>query len=262
MSNADVVIQALHAGHDQLVPLVEDLTEQQLTTPTQIGEWTVAQVLSHLGSGAVIFRGTLGAALTGKPNPGPDVNRSVWAEWDAMAPLEQREGFLQANQRLLDGIDQIPESTRETLRIDTGFMPEPLDLAATLTLRLNEFALHSWDVRAFLDDAAVVHASAVPLLIPTLPMLLGFVAKPDRLGRTATLRVDLTAPTHKFGLVLAPDGARITELPGSPTATLNLPAEAWLRLATGRLRRENTPPGTAVDGPLTLDDLRHVFPGF
>jgi uncharacterized protein (TIGR03083 family) len=262
VSAADPVVAALAAGHQQLVPLVEDLSEQQLTTPTEIGEWTVAQVLSHLGSGAVIARKTLGAALTGKPNPGPESNRTVWAEWDALGPIEQRDGFVRANQELLVGIDKIPEATRETLRVDTGFLPEPADLATTLKLRLNEFALHSWDVRAFLDSDAVIESSAVPLGLEILPGFLPFLAKPEHLGRSATLRVDLTHPSQRFGLALTPDGARITDLPPEPTGTLALPAEAWLRLVTGRLRREYTPATVAVDGPVTLADLRRVFPGF
>jgi uncharacterized protein (TIGR03083 family) len=262
MSSADVVIKALHTGHEQLVPLVEDLSEQQLTTPTEIGEWTVAQVLSHLGSGAVIFRKTLGAALTGKPNPGPESNQAVWAEWDAMGPVEQRDGFLRVNQEFLDGVDKIPEAARETVRVDVGFLPAPVDLATALKLRLNEVALHSWDVRAFLDDQAVVEASAVPLILDVVPWFLPFVAKPERLGRSATLRVDLSGPRQRLGLSLTPEGAQLTDVPHDPAATLVLSAEAWLRLVSGRLRREYTPAGSTVDGPFSLADLRRVFPGF
>ena len=262
MSSADVVIESLHTGHEQLAGLVDDLSEQQLTTPTEIGEWTVAQVLSHLGSGAVIFRKTLGAALTGKPDPGPQSNTAIWAEWDAKTPVEQWRDFLAADQELLDGIDKIPEPTRESMRIDS-FLPEPADLATTLRLRLNEFALHSWDVRAFLDDEAVVEASAVPLLLDLMPMFLGFLAKPEHLGRAVTLRIDLSDPSHRFGLELAPEGARVTDVPEQPAGTLALPAEAWLRLTTGRLRREHTPEARiSIDGPVTLADLRRVFPGF
>jgi uncharacterized protein (TIGR03083 family) len=261
MSSADVVINALQTGHEQLVPLIDDLSEQQLTTPTFIGEWTVAQVLSHMGSGAVIFRKTLGAALTGQPNPGPDSNQAVWAEWDAMGPVEQRDGFLRADQELLDGIAKIAEPTRDTLRIDVGFLPAPIDLATALKLRLNELAFHSWDVRAFLDDAAVLEESAVPLLLEVVPLFLGFLAKPDLLGRTATLRIDLANPSRKFGLAVSADAAQLTELPNAPTGTLALPAEAWLRLTTGRLRHENTPSGVTEEGPVTLADLRRVFPG-
>jgi len=56
-------------------------------------------------------------------------------------------------------------------------------------------------------------------------------------------------------------------------AVLNATAEAWLRLASGRLAPEHTPASTRVvvleDGQpvqesdaVTLDTLRAVFPGF
>jgi hypothetical protein len=33
-------------------------------------------------------------------------------------------------------------------------------------------------------------------------------------------------------------------------------------LAAGRLRAAHTPAGVAIEGELTLDDLRAVFPGY
>lgn len=266
MSSADAPLAALKTGYAQLADLVGDegdLSEAQLTTPTVLGEWTVAQVLSHLGSGAVISRKTIGAGLAGKPTPAQADYEAIWAEWDAMSPAAQRSESLKANQAFIDGVDKIPESTRETVRIDLGFLPEPVDLAFALTFRLAEFALHSWDVRAFLDDEAVVEASAVPLLLPMMPMFLSFAAKPEKLGRPATFRVELTDPAQRFGLEVGPEGVKITDVPQSETGTLVLPAEAWLRLVTGRLRRDHTPEKKVTfDGPVTLDELRRVFPGF
>ena len=54
----------------------------------------------------------------------------------------------------------------------------------------------------------------------------------------------------------------LTDQPAAPDGTLRLPAESWLRLITGRLSPEHTPAGVEIDGPLSLDDLRKVFPGF
>ena len=44
--------------------------------------------------------------------------------------------------------------------------------------------------------------------------------------------------------------------------TVRIPAEASARLTAGRLAPEYTPDGTTVDGVISLDDLRNVFPGF
>jgi hypothetical protein len=42
---------------------------------------------------------------------------------------------------------------------------------------------------------------------------------------------------------------------------LALPAEALLRLSFGRLDESHTPDAVSVSGPLSLDDLRTMFPG-
>ncbi|MFD1045059.1 hypothetical protein ACFQ1S_05365, partial [Kibdelosporangium lantanae] len=57
------------------------------------------------------------------------------------------------------------------------------------------------------------------------------------------------------------DAVTVVDHLESPSATFNAPQEAFVRLVTGRLR----PPydqGVSVDGNVTLDDLRRVFPGF
>lgn len=262
MSDADQVIAALHAGADQLVPVVEGLTDEQLTGPSAASEWTVAQVLSHLGSGAVITLGVLDAMLAGRPNPGFEANQPVWDRWNAMTPQEQKDGFLEANAALLARYDGIDAATRQSLMVDMGFLPQPVPLATAATFRLNEFALHSWDIRVALDPSATVHPDAVPLLLGQVAFMLGWLAKPAPLdGRTVTSSVTLTGPDSTFGLTLG-EAPSLGEPPADPQATITLPAEAWLRLVSGRLGPDHTPAGVAVTGDLSLDLLRQVFPGF
>lgn len=262
MSSADQVIAALHSGADQLVPVVRSLTPEQLTGPSAASEWTVAQVLSHLGSGAVITLAGLDAALAGRPNPGMEANQEVWGRWNAMSPQEQQDGFLAANADLLARYDSLDAGTRSTLTIDMGFLPQPVDLATAATFRLSEFSLHSWDVRVALDPTAVVHPDAVPLLLGQVGFMLGWIAKPAALdGATVNALVQVTDPDQEFGLTLG-ESSSLGEVPAEPDATLELTAEAWLRLATGRLTAEHTPAGVGVTGALTLEQLRRVFPGF
>lgn len=263
MSAADQVIAALHAGADELVPVVESLTPEQLTGPSAASEWTVAQVLSHLGSGAVITQGVLEAMLAGRPNPGFEANQPIWDRWNAMSPQEQQSGFLAANAALLAAYDGIDAGTRESLMVDLGFLPQPVPLATAATFRLNEFALHSWDVRVALDPAATLHPDAVPLLLGQVAFMLGWLAKPAALdGRTVTALVTLDDTGQRFGLTLGEGGSSIGEPPADPQATITLPSEAWLRLVGGRLGPDHTPAGVAVTGDLSLEVLRQVFPGF
>jgi hypothetical protein len=48
---------------------------------------------------------------------------------------------------------------------------------------------------------------------------------------------------------------------GESTGSLQIPAEAFLRLIYGRLDPANTPDGIKAED-VSLDDLRSVFPGF
>jgi len=261
-STADATIEALRTGHDDLAALVASLTPEQLTGPSAASDWDLSQVLSHLGSGAVIALAGLEAALAGNGNPGPEFNKSVWARWDAMTPQQRADGFVAASLGLVQRYESLDADTRATLKIDMGFLPEPVDVATAAGFRLNEFALHSWDVRVVFDPAATIRPEATPLLLDRVGFLLGWIAKPAALeGRRAALRVQLTGPERGFGLTLG-ESVSLGDAPGEPDGVLTAPAEAWLRLATGRLAPQHTPAEVELTGPVDLDTLRRVFPGF
>ena len=259
---ANSVIDALRAGDDELSPLVRDMTPEQLTAPSAAADWDVSQVLSHLGSGAVITLATFDAALGGRPTPGMEANQEVWKLWDAMTPQERADGYLAANADLLARYDSVDPQTREDLRVDMGFLPAPVDLGTAARFRLNEFALHSWDVRVVRDPNATVHPDATPLLLDQVELMLGWLAKTAALEeREVTVAVILDEPQRSFGLRLA-DSPGLVGPPTGADATLVAPAEAWLRLVAGRLAAKHTPPGVTVSGDITLDTLRQVFPGY
>lgn len=261
-STADATIEALRTGHDDLAALVTTLTAEQLTGPSAASEWDLSQVLSHLGSGAVIALAGLEAALAGDGNPGSEFNQSVWARWNAMTPQQRADGFVAANQGLVQRYEALDADTRADLAIDMGFLPAPVDVATAAGFRLNEFALHSWDVRVAFDPAATLRPEATPLLLDRVAFLLGWIAEPAALeGEQATLRVQLTDLDRAFGLTLG-DGVDLGDAPDQPDGVLSIPAEAWLRLASGRLAPEHTPTEVALTGPVDLDTLRRVFPGF
>lgn len=261
-SSADQVIAALRSGHDDLSTYVSKLDESDLTGPSGASDWDVAHVLSHLGSGAEINLATLDQSIAGGGKLPDGFNQGVWARWDALGPVEHRDGFLAANQRLVERYESLDDAARENLRIDLGFLPEPVTVAAAAGLRLNEFAFHSWDVRAGADPAATLAPQAVPLLPAAIAPLLGWIAKLDTLGgRSANLAVELSDPPSSLGLTLG-ESVALGETPENPDGVLRAPAEAWLRLLSGRLSPEHTPAGVEITGPLTLDDLRQVFAGF
>lgn len=260
-SLADRTIAALRSTHDELETVVVGLSDDQLAARSGAAEWTVAQVLSHLGSGAEIGLAGFRAAIDGSAVPGQDLNQAVWARWDASSPRDQAAGFLQHDTELVTTLEALTADQRESLRVPLGFLPEPLSLAAAACIRLNEAALHSWDARVAFDPAAGVDAVTAEVLLEQLSgeleVLVGFTGKADSLAEPAVVRLG----DSELSIVVG-DRVGLSSSPGEETATFHGEAEAVVRLLAGRLTAPYTPAGVEVTGNLTLDDLRRVFPGY
>jgi hypothetical protein len=89
-------LEALRSSVDRLHDLAAPLTEQQLAGGAYPSEWTVAQVLSHLGSAAVITQRRLEDGLAGQDTP-DDFAPGVWDVWSAKEPVAQRDDALAAD---------------------------------------------------------------------------------------------------------------------------------------------------------------------
>jgi uncharacterized protein (TIGR03083 family) len=254
----DRSIAALRAHHDRLSKVVSDLSDEQLSGPSGAADWTIAQVLSHLGSQSEIMLAPLRAAVDGTASDAPD-NQTVWDRWDASAPRAQADGFVEHSARYVAVLEGLSEDQRASLRIDLGFLPEPAPMPVLLGMRLNEVALHSWDVLVALDPDAEVDADAATAMLDhfagDVGFLLGFVAKADRLDRPATVAIG----GHSL---VVEDAASVRTGTEGATATFTGPVGAGLRLIGGRLTPEHTPAGVEVTGNVSLDDLRAVFPGY
>jgi uncharacterized protein (TIGR03083 family) len=263
---ADKTIAALRDNHASLATEVGNLAEADLARQSACSDWDVAQVLSHLGSGAEIALATLRAGTAGGEPLADDFNQSVWDRWNAMDRQQQAEGFLDAGERLVSTFESLDATARRDLRVKLPFLPSPTDIAVFAGMRLNEAVLHAWDVRVAFDPQAAVTGQeagvALEQLAGPLAFLIGFLGKPESLGHpSAALRVETTDPEHVFGLVLSP-AVSLNGAPRDTDGVLTGPAEAFLRLLAGRLDPEHTPGDlTLTSDTLTLDQLRGVFPG-
>ncbi len=103
-ASADRLLAALRGCHDDLAARIGGLSEADLTRQSYCTEWSVAQVLSHLGSGAEIALAQLQAARAGTTPLGPADFRAVWARWDARPPRQQATAFAEAVPSLHDAV--------------------------------------------------------------------------------------------------------------------------------------------------------------
>lgn len=255
---ADRIIETLRDHHDALVMLIPNLPDEQLEAPSGASEWTIAQVLSHLGSGAEIGRKPI-AVAAGEEVSAED-NQAIWARWDGSSPVEQAAGFVEHDGALLETLEGLSAEQRASLTVDLGFFPEPVPLVVPLGMRLNEVANHSWDVRVGLDPDAEVDGESAELLLELfagpLSFMLGFSAKPELLEDDVRLAVP-------GGGLTVTDAVTVSSaaVVADPTATLTGPQGAVVRLLSGRLTPERSE-GVEVEGNVGLDDLRQVFPGY
>lgn len=252
----DRTIAALRAEHDTLAALVRTLTDDQLATRSGAADWTVAQALSHLGSGAEIGRAPIARAAG--EEVAAEENQTIWARWDSSAPRAQAEGFLEHNARWLETVEALSPEQHSSLTVDLGFLPEPVPLVTALGMRLSEVANHSWDVRVAFDPDAGVDAGSAAVLVDLLTgpvgFMLSFLAKPAELANPVTV-------AFPGGALVIDDAVTVVDHAEAPSATFGGTAEAFVRLLSGRLKAPFDR-GVTVEGAVTLDELRRVFPGF
>ena len=246
-------IDALRGSVAHLHTTVEGLTPDQITGPAYPSEWTVADALSHIGSGAVILNRWLDDTITGAPTP-DDFAPAVWDVWNGKDAQDQAADALAADRALLDALEAVSANDRDTFTFSFG--PRSFDFDGFVGLRLNEHALHTWDVEVAARPDAPVNADAVPVVIDQLAMIVGFTGKPDGPERQVAVRT--TDPERNLSLDFGAESVSLTPSEPVDAPDLELAAEAFIRLIYGRLDADHTP---TVTGPADLDALRAAFPG-
>jgi len=247
-------MSAWRNSHDILTALVEPLDVEQLEQPSYDSEWSIAQLLSHIGSQSESFGLMLDAGLSGGDAPGRDDFVPIWERWNSRSPQALATDALAADRALLERFESLDDAQRERFRLAAWGMD--LDLAGLLRLRLGEHAVHTWDVAVALDPAATVAPDAVELLVDGLEPVAGR-GKAD--GAKRRLHVATSSPARHFTLETGDAVRLVASEPDDYEAELQLPAEAFLRLIYGRLDAAHTPPIEARG--VTLDELRAVFVG-
>jgi uncharacterized protein (TIGR03083 family) len=250
---------ALRDSHVRLAASVDGLSADQVRATSYADEWSIAQVLSHLGSGAEIFVMFLDAGLAGDPPPDMEKFQAVWARWDAKSPEDQVRDAVAADAQFLDRLDALSEAERAAWRMELFGAERGLgDIAR---LRLGEHALHTWDVAVVLDGGVTVPADVAALLVDGLDDLVARSGKPT--DTAVRVHVSTHGPDRAFTLDAGPDGVRLSPAESDPAdhdASLRMPAEAFTRLVYGRMDADHTP---SVDTQgIDLDTLRAIFPGF
>jgi uncharacterized protein (TIGR03083 family) len=257
-SSTDDLVAVLHASQDRLTAALDGLSEEQALSQSYDDDWTVAQVASHLGSGAELFTLFLHAGLKGESVPGVEVMQPVWDVWNAKDPLSQARDSVVVNDSFLEQVDALTEAERAAWQLE--LFGSVRDLPEFLRMRLSEHAVHTWDIVVSFDPTATLPEDASAYVVDNLAPIAGWTGQKH--DEQLSVEVRTTAPELAFHLDLGPGGVGIN--PSSDdtdaTAELTLPAESFVRLVYGRLDPDHTPASVEARG-VDLDLLRSTFPG-
>jgi hypothetical protein len=254
------VVNELRIEHDLLVSRITGMGTTELERGSYAKEWSIAQVLSHLGSGAEINLSNLREALNQGNRIPKEEYPQLWQRWDNLPSSEKAGGFEWWHGELVASLEGLDGDRLAALEIETAM--GRLAGAAVVGMRLREATVHAWDVAVAVDDRAVIRGRAAGILADQLPQMMDRLADRTaaaalRVGRISILGFN---PERSFTLSV-PDGVRLEPVANAPhSAFLRLPTESFVRLAYGRLDRAHSP--LVEENPEgLLEELRNVFPG-
>jgi len=247
-------LAALRSSVDRLAALVAPLGDD-VERPAYPRDWTIADVVSHTGSSAVIGARRLDDGLAGRDLP-DGFNSQVWAEWDAKAPRAKVTDGLAADAAYTARLSSLTPEERSRVSVRMGPLEWGFD--DLVRNRLSEHVLHEWDVAVALRPDAGLAPDGVAVVVDGLALIGRWTAKP--VGPARTITVVTTDPERRFAVTIGAEGVDFSIAERVDDPTLVMPAEAFVRLVYGRLDPAHTPATVAGDAE-ALDQLRHVYPG-
>jgi len=247
-------LKALHNSVAHLGEVIEKIKPDKYTDSAYPKEWTIADTMSHLGSGAVITSQNFDNILSGA-EADPDFSKSTWDEWNAKDPAAQVADALVADAALLDRLQMLDEEGRDKFEFSMG--PVKFDFDGFVSLRLNEQALHTWDIEVTTNGSATVPEDAAAVMVDHVAMFVGFSGKTN--GVAHDLHVKTVNPEREYVLAFGEDSVSMSVNEHGGNVDLELPAEAFVRLVGGRLEPQHTPRNVTGEH---LDELRQAFPGY
>ena len=224
------------------------LTPEQLALPSACAEWQVQDVVSHLIGGAErqidsMRRGRAGDA--GPPEGFTPMESSAMSATNAQRDIRRRE---QLGGGLVAAFD---ESYARLYRELDGFGPGDwkipcwhlrrgaMPASDYVELRIQELAIHDWDIRKALEDEPSLYPGSIDALLAMAPKWLGMCFRPgEKLDAPVVYEFDL-APPHEASIIVsvAGDGFKMP-LPGEAPAdrwTVCAEAPAFLLFIYGRI---------------------------
>jgi uncharacterized protein (TIGR03083 family) len=232
---------------------VRTLTAEQLALPTRLGDWTVRELVAHVGMAL-----TAVDRLLGEPEPARQDGRlldwpfAIAADADAIASTARRLAvehpdldahLAEIERRFAADLDRHPGS--RLLPTGAGALP----LADYVVTRTVELVVHTDDLNAAVPGLDIPYdrqalAAATRLLADALA-----VKAP---GGSTEVRIP------PYAVVQCVEGPRHTR--GTPPNVVETDSLTWIRMATGRLTWKDAVVGAKVSASGERADLGELLP--
>ena len=224
-----------------------ELDSDQWELPSACAEWQVRDVVSHLIGGAERQAESMERGRGGDSNPPagfvpPDP--AALSAINAQRDIDRRnqlagsvlETFDASYDRLQREFDRFAEGSWDTLcwHMRRGAMTA----ASYVELRIQELAIHDWDIRSAFQPGARLDPDSVPVLLDMSPTWLGMCFRPSaHLPKPVVYGFDIGLEgSRKYRMSVTGDAFEMVP-GGAPQADLSLSAtaEQYLLFTYGRL---------------------------
>ena len=128
-------LRSVRRSHERLAAQVGELPVSAYSDPSYDDEWSIAQVLSHLGSQAEIFSLFVEAGLEGTEAPSQSAFGPIWDRWNNKTAAEQVADSIAANEALLARLEGLDSEQLTAFRLEMFGMD--LDITGLLRMRLS-----------------------------------------------------------------------------------------------------------------------------
>ncbi len=191
------------------------LTPEQAASPSACADWQVHDVLSHLTGGAERQTDSMQRGRAGDSGPPPGftpADSTTLSVNNAQRDIQRREqlgrGILAAYDTayaaLQEQVDALGPNDWETpcWHLRRG----AISAADYLELRIQELAIHDWDMRHGLEDSPQLSPDCVSTLLSATPKWLGMCFRTgEKLDAPVVFEFDL-APPHETSIIVRVQG--------------------------------------------------------
>ena len=224
------------------------LTPEQLALPSACAGWQVQDVLSHLIGGAERQTDSMRRGRAGDAGPPPGfapLDSAAMSAANAQRDIARRERLGDGLLAAFDSAYAALQGELDALGPDDWTTPcwhlrrGAISAADYLELRIQELAIHDWDLRRGLDPHPQLHPGSVATLLAAAPKWLRMCFRPgERLAAPEEYEFDL-APPYESGSVIVRVTGDGFDLPAAADApqrwTVCGEAPAFLLYIYGRI---------------------------